>query len=106
MYKRQELITRIIAEAGAPAGLFQNLHAPVEAIAGIIADRRVAAVTLTGSPAAGGKVAAQAGATRTGATDPGGSDHSDDSVNPADSFRWTLDQDSLFVEFGSSTLSA
>ena len=51
-------------------------------------------------------VAAQAGATRTGATDPGGSDHSDDSVNPADSFRWTLDQDSLFVEFGSSTLSA
>jgi succinate-semialdehyde dehydrogenase/glutarate-semialdehyde dehydrogenase len=57
-----ELITRIIAEAGAPAGLFQNLHAPVEAIAGIIADRRVAAVTLTGSPAAGGKVAAQAGA--------------------------------------------
>ena len=57
-----ELITRIIAEAGAPAGLFQNLHAPVEAIAGIIADRRVAAVTLTGSPTAGGKVAAQAGA--------------------------------------------
>lgn len=50
--------------------------------------------------------AAQAAATRTGATDPGGSDHSDDSVNPADSFRWTLDQDSLFVEFGSSTLSA
>ena len=50
--------------------------------------------------------AAQAAATRTGATDPGGSDHSDNSVNPADTFRWTLDQDSLFVEFGSSTLSA
>jgi acyl-CoA reductase-like NAD-dependent aldehyde dehydrogenase len=56
------LITRIIADAGAPQGLFQNLHAPVEAIAGIIADRRVAAVTLTGSPAAGAKVAAAAGA--------------------------------------------
>jgi succinate-semialdehyde dehydrogenase/glutarate-semialdehyde dehydrogenase len=55
-------LTKIIAAAGAPAGLFQNLHAPVEAIAGIIADRRVAAVTLTGSPAAGAKVAAQAGA--------------------------------------------
>ena len=57
-----QLITKIIASAGAPAGLFQNLHAPVEAVAGIIADRRVAAVTLTGSPAAGAKVAAQAGA--------------------------------------------
>jgi succinate-semialdehyde dehydrogenase / glutarate-semialdehyde dehydrogenase len=57
-----ELITQILAESGAPAGLFQNLHAPVEAIAGIIADRRVAAVTLTGSPAAGSRVAAQAGA--------------------------------------------
>jgi succinate-semialdehyde dehydrogenase / glutarate-semialdehyde dehydrogenase len=57
-----ELITRIITDAGAPAGLFQNLHAPVQAVAGIIADRRVAAVTLTGSPAAGAKVAAAAGA--------------------------------------------
>jgi len=57
-----ELITRIIAGAGATAGLFQNLHAPVEAVGGIIADRRVAAVTLTGSPGAGAKVAAQAGA--------------------------------------------
>jgi succinate-semialdehyde dehydrogenase/glutarate-semialdehyde dehydrogenase len=57
-----QLITKIIAAAGAPVGLFQNLHAPVETVAGIIADRRVAAVTLTGSPAAGAKVAAQAGA--------------------------------------------
>jgi len=57
-----QLITRIITDAGAPTGLFQNLHAPVEAVAGVIADRRVAAVTLTGSPAAGAKVAAAAGA--------------------------------------------
>ena len=63
-------------------------------------------VALTDALSEAEAVAAQAGATRTGATDPGGSDHSDDSVNPADSFRWTLDQDSLFVEFGSSTLSA
>lgn len=57
-----QMLARIIADAGAPAGLFQNLHAPVETVAGIIADRRIAAVTLTGSPAAGAKVAAAAGA--------------------------------------------
>jgi acyl-CoA reductase-like NAD-dependent aldehyde dehydrogenase len=57
-----EMVTRLIAAAGAPPGLFQNLNAPVPAVAGIIADPRVAAVTLTGSPAAGAKVAAQAGA--------------------------------------------
>jgi succinate-semialdehyde dehydrogenase/glutarate-semialdehyde dehydrogenase len=55
-------VTRLIAAAGAPPGVFQNLHAPVPAIGGIIADSRVAAVTVTGSPAAGAKVAAQAGA--------------------------------------------
>ena len=51
-----------LREAGFPEGVFQNLNAPVEAVGGIIADARVAAVTLTGSPAAGAKVAAQAGA--------------------------------------------
>jgi acyl-CoA reductase-like NAD-dependent aldehyde dehydrogenase len=55
-------VTQLIADAGAPAGVFQNLHAPIPAVAQVIADRRVAAVTLTGSPAAGAKVAAQAGA--------------------------------------------
>lgn len=55
-------VAELIAAAGAPDGLYQNLHVPVPAVAGIIADRRVAAVTLTGSPAAGAKVAALAGA--------------------------------------------
>jgi succinate-semialdehyde dehydrogenase len=56
------LVTELIGAAGAPAGLFQNLNAPIPAVGRIIADRRVAAVTLTGSPGAGAKVAAQAGA--------------------------------------------
>lgn len=55
-------VAQLMTAAGAPAGVFQNLHAPVPAIAQVIADSRVAAVALTGSPAAGAKVAAQAGA--------------------------------------------
>lgn len=55
-------VEQLVHAAGMPDGVFQNLHAPVPAIGGIIADRRVAAVTLTGSTAAGMKVAAQAGA--------------------------------------------
>lgn len=55
-------VEKIVRAAGIPAGVFQNLNAPVGAVAAIIADHRVAAVTLTGSPAAGAKVAAQAGA--------------------------------------------
>lgn len=47
--------------AGAPAGLFQNLAIRSDAVAGIIADRRVAAVTLTGSEGAGMAVAEAAG---------------------------------------------
>jgi succinate-semialdehyde dehydrogenase / glutarate-semialdehyde dehydrogenase len=56
------LVTELLEAAGVPPGVVVNLHAPVPAIAGIIADARVAAVTLTGSPAAGTHVAAQAGA--------------------------------------------
>jgi acyl-CoA reductase-like NAD-dependent aldehyde dehydrogenase len=56
------MVAELLEAAGLPAGTFINLNAPVAAVAGIIADRRVAAVTLTGSPAAGAKVAAQAGA--------------------------------------------
>jgi succinate-semialdehyde dehydrogenase len=56
------LVAELFTAAGFPPGVFQNLHAPIPAVGAIIADRRIAAVTLTGSPAAGAKVAAQAGA--------------------------------------------
>lgn len=55
-------VAQLLLAAGLPEGVFQNLHAPVPLVGSIIADARVAAVTLTGSPAAGAKVAAQAGA--------------------------------------------
>ncbi len=48
-------------EAGCPPGLFRTVLAPVEAVGGMIADDRVAAVTFTGSVATGRAVAAQAG---------------------------------------------
>src|SRR3546814_15015544 len=49
------------SKAGAPDGLFQNLAIPSAKVAGIIADDRVVAVTLTGSEGAGMAVAAAAG---------------------------------------------
>ncbi|MBX5460331.1 MAG: aldehyde dehydrogenase family protein [Steroidobacteraceae bacterium] len=57
-----ERVTDLMRRAGFPRGVFQNLLIPVDRIARVIADPRVAAVTLTGSPAAGAAVAAQAGA--------------------------------------------
>lgn len=48
-------------EAGCPAGLFSTLLIGTDKIAGIIADERIAAVTLTGSTEVGAIVAAQAG---------------------------------------------
>jgi succinate-semialdehyde dehydrogenase / glutarate-semialdehyde dehydrogenase len=56
------LIAEIARNAGLPRGVLQNLHLPVERVAATIADRRVAAVTLTGGPVAGAQVAALAGA--------------------------------------------
>ncbi len=55
-------LVELFREAGAPEGVFQNLFLENEQAAGVIADPRVAAVTLTGSTRAGRSVAATAGA--------------------------------------------
>jgi succinate-semialdehyde dehydrogenase/glutarate-semialdehyde dehydrogenase len=52
----------VFRKAGAPDGLVTTLLVGSDAVAGLIADDRVAAVTLTGSTQAGAIVAAQAGA--------------------------------------------
>ncbi|MEO5867781.1 MAG: NAD-dependent succinate-semialdehyde dehydrogenase [Sphingomonas sp.] len=54
-------IEEMVTAAGAPAGLFQNLAIKSDKVAGLIADDRIAAVTLTGSEGAGMKVAEAAG---------------------------------------------
>ena len=56
-----KLIEAMMDEAQAPRGLFQNLCVSSSAVADIIADERVVAVTLTGSEGAGKAVAQQAG---------------------------------------------
>ncbi len=55
------LMEEMVLEAGGPAGLFQNLAIKSDAVADVIADDRVVAVTLTGSEGAGIAVAEQAG---------------------------------------------
>lgn len=55
------LMQEMMGLVGAPDGLFQNLPIRSGAVAAIIADDRVAAVTLTGSEDAGRAVAEQAG---------------------------------------------
>jgi succinate-semialdehyde dehydrogenase/glutarate-semialdehyde dehydrogenase len=54
-------IEDLFARAGAAPGVFQTLLIGSEKVAAIIADRRVQAVTLTGSDRAGSEVAAAAG---------------------------------------------
>lgn len=54
-------LERAALEAGFPAGVFQTLLVGADAVRGLIADPRVAAVTLTGSEAAGVSVAQEAG---------------------------------------------
>ena len=54
-------LEQIVLDAGGPEGLFQNLHIGSAKVAGIIADDRVVAVTITGSEYAGMKVAEAAG---------------------------------------------
>ena len=54
-------IEKIIRDAGAPKGLMQTLLIPSSRVEQLIDDKRIAAVTLTGSTAAGSKVAEAAG---------------------------------------------
>jgi succinate-semialdehyde dehydrogenase/glutarate-semialdehyde dehydrogenase len=55
------LLEDLFRRAGFPEGAFSTLLIPAAAVAGVIEDDRVAAVTLTGSEAAGRSVAAAAG---------------------------------------------
>lgn len=55
------LIQQMVSAAGAPDGLFRNLPIKSDIVSRIIADTRVAAVTLTGSEGAGAQVGAAAG---------------------------------------------
>ncbi|MFQ5487221.1 MAG: NAD-dependent succinate-semialdehyde dehydrogenase [Gammaproteobacteria bacterium] len=54
-------IESVFREAGVPEGVFRTLMITSDQVAGVIADGRVHAVTLTGSEAAGREVAACAG---------------------------------------------
>ncbi|HVZ48198.1 MAG TPA: NAD-dependent succinate-semialdehyde dehydrogenase [Gemmatimonadaceae bacterium] len=68
-------IGRLFRDAGAPDGLFTTLLVPSGAVAALIADDRIAAVTLTGSEAAGRDVAMHAGrAIKKAVLELGGSD--------------------------------
>jgi succinate-semialdehyde dehydrogenase/glutarate-semialdehyde dehydrogenase len=54
-------LEQLFADAGAPAGVFQTLLIEAGQVESLIGDERIAAVTLTGSEAAGSSVAAAAG---------------------------------------------
>jgi succinate-semialdehyde dehydrogenase/glutarate-semialdehyde dehydrogenase len=56
------VIEDLFTRAGFPRGVFQTLLIPSEHVPDLIADPRIAAVTLTGSTAAGASVAKSAGA--------------------------------------------
>ena len=55
-------LERLFEEAGLGDGVFQSLLIGSSRVAGVVADARVAAISLTGSDAAGAAVAAEAGA--------------------------------------------
>ncbi|BBZ30803.1 succinate-semialdehyde dehydrogenase [Mycolicibacterium madagascariense] len=54
-------VQELMDEAGVPRGVYQNLFASYEQIEGIIGDRRIVGVSLTGSERAGSVVASIAG---------------------------------------------
>jgi succinate-semialdehyde dehydrogenase / glutarate-semialdehyde dehydrogenase len=54
-------IERVFEDAGLPEGVFRTLLVGSDAVAGLLADRRVHALSLTGSDKAGRAVAAEAG---------------------------------------------
>jgi acyl-CoA reductase-like NAD-dependent aldehyde dehydrogenase len=56
-----EALEQLVRDAGGPPGLYVNLAIQRDAAAAVIADRRIRAVTVTGSVAAGRAVAAEAG---------------------------------------------
>ena len=57
-----EALGRLFAKAGVPPGVFESLHVSRDRVPALIADPRIHAVTLTGSPGAGRAVARAAGA--------------------------------------------
>ena len=68
-------LERLVLDAGAPEGVFQNLFIESRLVERVILDRRVVAVTLTGSESAGISVATAAGkALKPAVLELGGSD--------------------------------
>jgi acyl-CoA reductase-like NAD-dependent aldehyde dehydrogenase len=56
-----DLLREVVAAAGVPQGVFDVLHIDNEQAAAVLRDRRIKAVTLTGSERAGRSIAANAG---------------------------------------------
>lgn len=57
-----QIIAQVFAEAEIPTGVYGWLNADIAGVSAVIQDRRIAAVTVTGSVRAGAAIGAQAGA--------------------------------------------